>query len=360
MNSGALERRERVSDLELSSMLGVSSAAVTLLRSTEVIDLHIEPFLPHRLWGYDLFRRHGKGVFRGYFFGHLDYPRIQEGGLTGGMWSITTNPFRSRKGRWKAFEKNLSRLRRLYEDSDGAFEMVRTWTEYQAARERGAHAAMVVVQGGNAFEGAPRGMASVADDAVVRVTLVHLTNSGYGITSSPLSGFRGRGLTSAGKSFVEDLNANRIFVDLAHINPKGFWDAVEVHDREQPLIVTHTGVDGVRPHWRNLDDRQIKAVADTGGVIGIIYAQQFLKRRGGPRDAEMIVEHMQHVIDVAGEDVVSIGSDYDGAITPPRDLRSGESYAILIQKMLDRNWSEERIRKILGGNFLRSFKQLRP
>src|SRR6185436_7324112 len=117
------------------------------------------------------------------------------------------------------------------------------------------------------------------------------------------------------------LNEARAFVDLAHIHRSSFWGAVEAHDKSQPLIATHTGVCGVKEHWRNLDDAQIKAIADTGGTIGIIYAANFLRSDKTAKDGDMVVEHMRHIIDVAGEDFVSIGSDYDGAITPPPGLR---------------------------------------
>jgi membrane dipeptidase len=218
------------------------------------------------------------------------------------------------------------------------------------------------VQGGNAFDAAPESIFSVPDKLITRVTVVHLTNSVLGASSAPMSFLRRhRGLTARGKDFVKALNAARVFVDLAHIDPKSFWDAVGVHDRAQPLIVTHTGVSGVRPLWRNIDDRQVKAVADTGGTIGIIYAQAFLGRPGGPRDGAMVVEHMEHVIKVAGEDFVSIGSDYDGSIIPPPGLRSGgDSYPRLVQYMLDRGWNDGRIGKVLGGNALRALGLLRP
>jgi membrane dipeptidase len=85
----------------------------------------------------------------------------------------------------------------------------------------------------------------------------------------------------------------------------------------------------------------------------------FLKREG-PRDVTMVIDHLEHVIDVVGEDFAAIGSDYDGAITPPRDLRSGESYPLLVAEMLSRGWSTGRIEKVLGGNFLRAFRELRP
>jgi membrane dipeptidase len=151
-----------------------------------------------------------------------------------------------------------------------------------------------------------------------------------------------------------------VFVDLAHLHEQAFWDVVAVHDKTQPLIATHTGVAGVKPHWRNLTDAQVKAIADTGGVVGIIFAEEFLRRPDGPKDGAMIVEHAEHVIDVAGEDCVAFGSDYDGMIVPPRDVAGVDAYPKLVQHMLDRGWREERIRKALGRNFLRALGLLRP
>ena len=363
---------------ELAKQHGVSQAAAELLLASDVLDLHIDTFIPPRLplVRYDITKRHERGFLGGRFFGHLDIPRVLESGLTGAMWSITTNPFRRASRRWVVFQKNFERFQEMVRAQEGKLELARTATEYRAARARGAHVVLLAVQGGNAFEKSPAGLDSIRWDAggpsegsppgllgpspITRVTLVHLTNAAYGITSSPFRLWKGkRGLTEVGRDFVRHLNAHRVFVDLAHINAQGFWDAVEVHDKSQPLIATHTGVSGVKPHWRNLDDKQVKAIADSGGVVGVIYSRAFLKVRGGPDDAGMIVDHMAHVANVGGEDAVAIGSDYDGAIVPPKDLRSGNSYVRLVQKMLDRGFSEARIQKILGGNFLRSFERLR-
>src|SRR5262249_20742595 len=159
-------------------------------------------------------------------------------------------------------------------ETGGALRVARTLSEYRTAKESGAHACMLSVQGGNCFDAAPEGARAIPDRMITRVTLVHLTNSRLGARSAPVSILprkSKRGLSDSGRELVRALNEGRIFVDLAHIHPDGFWDAVAVHDPSQPLIATHTGVTGVTPHWRNLDDRQIKAIADTGGTIGIIY-----------------------------------------------------------------------------------------
>jgi membrane dipeptidase len=338
-----------------------SAEARAIARASEVIDLHLDTFITVRVFGWDIFKRHGRGLHGGRMFGHLDLPRMKDGCLTGGMWSITTNPFRTQQGRWRTFLRNVERMRELVSSSSGQLALVRTLSEYKEARARGAHAVMLSVQGGNCFDGAPQSFGSVPDRLITRVTLVHLTSSQIGATSSPFSMLRAdKRLTEKGRELIRAMNAERAFVDLAHIHPLSFWDAVEVHDKTQPLIATHTGVSGVKPHWRNLDDRQIKTIADSGGTIGIIYAANFLRRSGGPRDADMVLEHMEHVIKVAGEDFVSIGSDLDGAITPPRDLRGADTYVWLVERMLRRGWPPDRIRKALGLNYLRAFGLLRP
>lgn len=357
----SLEEPQETDERILAGRLGVSVEAIQLAHGQELIDLHVDTFIPHRLWGYDLLARHRGGPLGRHFFGHLDVPRAIEGGLTGAMWSISTNTARPAKNRWSVFLRNLDRFRALINRSEGKLELARTLTEYRAARAKGAIASMISIQGGNALEAAPNGVASIPDDVVVRVTLVHLTNSVYGCTSVPTSKLRSRrGLTDRGRELVRQLNAARCFVDLAHIHPDGFWDAVEEHDPSQPLIVTHTGVGGVLPHWRNLDDSQIRAIADSGGTIGIIFEPHFLRTRNGHGDGRMVVDHMQHIIDLVGEDFVSIGSDYDGAISPPPELASASSYPRLVQHMLNRGWSPERVTKVIGGNFLRVFGQLRP
>ncbi len=345
---------------DLAERLGVTEHAVALTHDSEFVDLHLDSFIPPRVYGYDLYKRHKRPLLPGgRFFGHLDVPRMLEGGLSAGLWSITTNPFRTARSRWRVFQKNLVDFKSFVEASDGRLAFARDLAEYREVRASGAHAVLLSIQGGNALQAAPDGPASVGR-LLTRVTVVHLTNACYGASSSPVSMLRGhRGLTEVGRTFVRQLDAERVFVDLAHIHPDGFWDAVETHDDSLPLIVTHSGVDGVKPHWRNLDDKQIKAIADSGGVVGVMFHRGFLCRRGGPRDGRAVVEHLDHLVKVGGEDCVAIGTDYDGAVAPPTDLVSADAYPRLVQHLLDAGWTDDRVRKCLGGNFLRAWGDLR-
>ena len=91
----------------LARRLGISVAAVELSRDCEIIDLHLDTFIPPRLWGYRVHGRHRGGPLGRHFFGHVDLPRLQESGLSGAMWSITTNPFRTPAARWRTFQRNV-------------------------------------------------------------------------------------------------------------------------------------------------------------------------------------------------------------------------------------------------------------
>ena len=337
---------------------GISREAAELMARSDVIDLHLDTFIWNRIFGYDPARRHGRGLLGARFLSQCDFPRALEGGLTGATWIITTNPWRTAKGRRAAFVRNVARLRELIGEHPEQLAVVRNAREYREARAAGKHAAFIGVQGGNALDESLDALDSIPDDVVLRITLVHLTSSRIGVTSSPLKLSSG-GLSAFGRDYVRRLDEKRIFVDLAHIDRKGFFDAVEAHDPSLPLIVTHTGVSGVYPHWRNIDDEQLRAIARTGGTVGVMYQASFLGKGRAGETSDAVIRHLEHIVNTVGEDHASLGSDWDGAIIAPRDIATCLEQPVLVQKMLERGWSPERIQKILAGNFLRTVAALR-
>jgi membrane dipeptidase len=114
-------------------------------------------------------------------------------------------------------------------------------------------------------------------------------------------------------------------------------------------MVSHTGVLGVHEHWRNIDDEQIRAVANNGGCIGIIFSRRYL----GSASIESVVDHIKHVIDVAGEDVPALGSDFDGFVVPPVGLEDIAAMPNLTVALSRRGIGNRVLEKILGGNVLR-------
>jgi membrane dipeptidase len=114
-------------------------------------------------------------------------------------------------------------------------------------------------------------------------------------------------------------------------------------------------VRGVHDVWRNIDDAQVRAIADTGGVVGVMYHSGFL----GESSAEAVVRHLEHVVKVGGEDCAALGSDWDGLIVPPRDMRTVAELPVLVRAMRARGFTDDRVRKIVGANYLRVVEAVR-
>jgi membrane dipeptidase len=338
----------------------VSEEACRLLLASDLVDLHLDTEVPVRLFGYDPLRRHRLLSRRGSpLFGHADFPRLISGGFSGVVWDIATNPLRRAGRRAEQTLRNIAAVIQRVERHPDRLRLVRTASEYREARSSGRLAVWLALQGGNAFAVRIEDLDRIPGDAVCRITLVHLTNSRLGATSSPLK-LRPGGLTRYGRDFLQALQARRILVDLAHIHPRGFWDAVETADPAWPLIASHTGVTGVRPHWRNLDDHQLRALGRSGGLAGVIFNCNFLAPGLWSATSEHVLAHLAHIVAVAGEEAAALGTDYDGLILPPTDLPDPTFLPRLVERMLRRRWSAERIAKILGGNWLRVLAQVRP
>lgn len=327
-----------------------------MFAACDVVDLHVESFVWTRVLGYDLGTWHGRTPLPGHrLLGQADLPRMLAVGLSGAVMSIATNPFRTAAGRRAVFFANLARLRRLL-GRDPRVEVVADAAGYARARAAGRLATFLGVQGANAL--APEDLAAAPLGAVSRITLVHLTRSGLGAPSAPGGG--GGGLTAKGRRFVEAMGERSILLDLAHAAPRTFWQALDAAGAGRPAIVSHTGVRGQRDSWRNLDDDQVRAVAARGGVVGVMLHRGFLARPGWRATAADVVRHLDHVVRVGGEDAAALGSDFDGFIVPPRDLPTVLELPRLVQRMLEAGHGPERVRKILGANYLRVVRALRP
>jgi membrane dipeptidase len=169
----------------------------------------------------------------------------------------------------------------------------------------------------------------------------------------PSTGDTGPGLTDLGKALIRECNALRIMIDLSHLNEAGFWDVAKLSDA--PLVATHSNAHAVTPSSRNLSDRQLQAIGESGGMAGLNFATCFL-REDGRESADMTLDpvkrHIAHMLKLAGEDHVGLGSDYDGATTP-KDIGGVEGLPVLIAAMREMGLGDALIEKIAHGNWLR-------
>jgi membrane dipeptidase len=163
----------------------------------------------------------------------------------------------------------------------------------------------------------------------------------------------GDGLTEAGRALVRACNARRIAIDLSHINEKGFWDVAELSDA--PLIASHSNAHAVCPHARNLTDEQMRAVAASGGIAGLNFATCFLRPDGQPRTdtgLDVMLRHLDHMIETMGVAHVGLGSDFDGAEVPHR-IGDCTGLSNLQAAMREHGYDDETIRLVSHGNWLR-------
>ncbi|MEM6533622.1 MAG: membrane dipeptidase [Myxococcota bacterium] len=339
--------------------IGVSREAVDLYLDSNVIDLHNDTFLWTRVVpGYNVRRRGRPRLPWTPFANQADLPRVREAALTGVAWDIVSNPYRGQGSRDERTLANIEEVRSTLSEFPDDYAVCRTRSEYDAAVSRGLTASFIAMQGGHGLAQDIDSLDKIPDELVHRITVVHLTRSKIGWPNSKPASAE-RPLTQFGRAFVQKMQDCRILVDLSHINRGGFWDALAVTDPSVPIVVTHTGLNGVKMLWRNIDDEQARAVAERGGTIGIVFNTYFLAGTFTAR-VEDIVRHIVHGIRVAGEDHVSLGSDFDGGIWLPRDLPDITYQPRIVQGLLDAEVRPTAIRKVLGDNFLRVLGQVRP
>ena len=161
-----------------------------------------------------------------------------------------------------------------------------------------------------------------------------------------------RGLTQAGKDAVRELNVNKIIVDVSHLSDGGVEDVLALS--KAPIVASHSNCAAVHNVSRNLTDDQIKKIADGGGVIGLNYCRDFI---GGESAFEALYRHLKHLINMGGEDVPALGSDFDG-IPPYDELADCTFVQALLQYFSDRGVSGRQLEKLARGNFYRVFKEV--
>ncbi len=240
--------------------------------------------------------------------------------------------------------------------SEGRFRWCRTAGEIRAALAAGVVAGVIHFEGAEAI--GPdldalhlfhaMGLRSVGP-VWSRPTIF-----GHGVPFRfPSTGDTGPGLTDLGRALVKECNALRIMLDLSHLNEAGFWDVAKLSDA--PLVASHSNAYEVCNSSRNLSDRQLAAIGDTGGMAGLNFATCFLRpdgRESTDMTLDPVKQHIEHMLRIAGEDHVGLGSDYDGASTP-KDIGGAEGLPVLIQAMREMGLGAALIDKIAHGNWVR-------
>ncbi|HMG54532.1 MAG TPA: dipeptidase [Kofleriaceae bacterium] len=312
-----------------------------------VLDLHADTAKLMDKLGYDLAMRHDRPMPRRVnVFGHVDLPRLREGGVAGQFFSFWTTPYPER-GCARSVADQLDAIDGAIDRHPGELTWTRTGAEVRAAKAAGRIAALGGIEGGQALEGQLAAIEPFARRGVRYLGLLHFSANAIGRPAHGRGADPAQGLTGFGRDVVRECERCGVIVDLAHINRRGFFDALALATR--PPMVSHTGVLGVHRHWRNIDDEQLRAVADKGGCVGVIFARRYL----GSASIDAVVDHLLHIVDVAGDDVPALGSDFDGFVVPPEGLEDIAALPNLTVALSRRGVAPRVLEKILGGNVLR-------
>ena len=345
----------------------VSAGARALHARLLVADLHADTLL----WDRDLLRRGSRG--------HVDLPRLQEGGVALQMFTVVTkspknlnierNDDRSdditllaMAQRWPPATWGSLRARALHQAtrltaasrrSKGALVLVRTAADLDAFLERRrtdprAVGALLGLEGSHALAGDLGNVAVLADAGFRMMAPTHffdtdIGGSAHGVTKG--------GLTAKGREWVRALEERKVLVDLAHASPQTIDDVLAVARR--PVVVSHTGVRGTCDNRRNLGDAQLRTIAATGGVVGI----GFWDTAVCGDDARAVARAIVHAVRVAGAEHVGLGSDFDGAVTTPFDA---SGLPQVTQALLEAGMGEDDIARVMGGNVVRLLRQSLP
>jgi membrane dipeptidase len=312
--------------------------------------------------------------------GHIDLPKAQAGGLAGGLFAIfvpsrdgqsleavnasmTTGsyelplpPHVSLGDGQEATFAMAALLLRIEAMSQGRVKICRSVADIRAAKAVGAMAPVLHIEGAEAID---KNL-----DALVVLHRAGLRSLGpvwsrsnifaHGVPFRfPASPDIGEGLTSAGHALIKACNELRILIDLSHLNEKGFWDVHKLSNA--PLVATHSNVHAICAASRNLTDKQLAAIKETRGLVGVNFATSFL-RPDGRRDAntplDVVVDHLAYLIDHLGEDGVGLGSDFDGAQVP-QDIGTAAGLPHLVAAMQARGFGAPLIEKICFENWMR-------
>lgn len=285
-------------------------------------------------------------------------PKMDEGHLDAQvlisfLWQGSTDDVSSKR----AAERNLVKIGQIKKDVERYPDLcgiAKTPAEAESLRAAGKKAFMIALENGYGIGKDLGNIKKMKDLGVVYITLCHFRDNSICHTSSRHGSDPSKGLTEFGIKVVEEMNRQGILVDLSHPSAGTFWDCVKYS--KAPVICSHSGAKVIYGHDRGLDDKQLKALAENGGVIQVYTVPEYL---GRPKDSitiDDVMRHFDHCVNVAGAEHVGIGSDFDGGggvwgCNGDNDLIN------LTVKMLERGYTSSQIKGFWGGNFMRVLRE---
>jgi len=284
--------------------------------------------------------------------GHLDLPRLEEGGITCQFMALFTDDKyvpEAERQTWRLLEA----VEAVYARTD-RFRPAASAADILKAKREGYVASMLAIEGGEAI-GSDLGVLRAFRERGVRLMTLtwnrrNAIGRGAGEGDPKVDGTGG--LTDFGRKVVAEMERTGMIVDASHLSDEALDDLLKVAQR--PVVASHSNSRELCPHRRNLEDAQVERIAATGGLVAATFAGVFIDRDPAKVSLARLVDHVERLWRVAGADHVGIGSDFDG-FTKKYGIALGQcsELPLLTAALLERGIPEPDVAKIMGGNWLR-------
>ncbi len=309
--------------------------------------------------------------------GHLDWPRMKQGGLFGGFFAVYVPsesggvdidalmthsqydvplpPQLELAQSQQITTRMAALLIRIERASNGEVKIVRSAEEIRHCLDAGKLAAILHIEGAEGIDPDLYTLDVLYEAGLRSIGPVWSRPNifGHGVPFRyPSTPDTGPGLTDRGRELVKACNRLKIMIDLSHLNEKGFWDVAALSDA--PLVATHSNAYAISPHSRNLTDKQLAAIHERRGMVGVNFATSFIRPDGQRNDdtpLEEMIRHMDHLIEHVGIDGVGFGSDFDGA-TIPAEIGDVRGLPRLVDAMRRHGYDDATLRKLCYENWI--------
>lgn len=299
-----------------------------------------------------------------------DLRRLREGGVDAQFFSIFSHPrYLPAESKQRALDM-IGAVHEQVARHPEDLALARSVADVHRAVAEGKIAALMGLEGGHAIEDDLANLSEFYDLGVRYMTLTWSNTHGWADSSNDVA--RHGGLTGFGREVVGAMNRMGMIVDVSHVSDETFYDTLEV--TRAPVMASHSSARALADHPRNMSDQMLRAVARNGGVVMINFSENFIdpEKAGvwpsirhwiisfGWKDTpfSLLLDHFDHVESVAGIDHVGLGSDFDGTLFLPERMKDVSQFPNFTVELLRRGYSEEDVRKVLGGNALRVFSEV--
>lgn len=290
--------------------------------------------------------------------GYMDLPRLREGGLDAQFFAVYTEEDERPGMAVKTALSQIGAIRTLAAKYSGELGLAVTARDIRSIVGSGRVAVLMGVEGGHMIDDDLEVLRVFAALGVRYMAPTHSFNTHWADSSGigpPIQAAHD-GLSPFGREVVREMNRLGILVDVSHVSDKTFFDVLDV--TRAPVIASHSGVDAIKEHARNMSDEMLRALAKNGGVIQIDGVLKYIDpvvRSQTP--LSVFIDHIDHAIRLAGADHVGIGMDYSPTAGAPLGLEDCSKYGVITYELLRRGYSERDVRKVLGENTLRAMEE---